>query len=113
MSRFLFVVPPLLGHTLPTIALGKELADRGHQVAWAGHTETVGPLLPPEAKLIPVDVDVGGQTLAQIQHRFQGLRRIAAFRFLWTDFLIPLATSMVPGVAAAVDEFDPDVVIAD
>jgi MGT family glycosyltransferase len=113
VSRFLFVVPPLFGHTLPTIAVGKELADRGHQVAWAGHPETVGPLLPPGAKLLPVGVDVGGQTLAQIQHRFQGLRRIAAFRFLWTDFLIPLATSMVPGVAAAVDEFGPDVVVAD
>lgn len=113
MSRFLFVVPPLVGHTLPTIAVGRELADRGHQVAWAGHAQTIGPLLPPGAKLIPVEVDVGGQTLVQIQQRFQGLPRVAAFRFLWTDFLIPLATSMVPGVAAAVDEFRPDVLVVD
>jgi MGT family glycosyltransferase len=32
---------------------------------------------------------------------------------LWADFLIPLAVSMVPGVAAAVDEFAPDVVVVD
>ena len=75
--------------------------------------QTIGPLLPPGAKLIPVEVDIGGQTLVQIQQRFQGLPRVAAFRFLWTDFLIPLATSMVPGVAAAVDEFRPDVLVVD
>jgi len=41
MSRFLFVVPPLVGHTMPTVAVGAKLADRGHQVAWAAHAETV------------------------------------------------------------------------
>ncbi len=113
MSRFLFVVPPLVGHTMPTVAVGAELADRGHQVAWAAHPETVGPLLPPGARLIPVEVDIGGQTPAQLQQHWQGLARVAAFRFLWRDFLLPLATSMVPGVVAAVDEFCPDVLVAD
>jgi MGT family glycosyltransferase len=113
VSRFLFVVPPLVGHTLPTVALGQELADRGHQIAWAGHTETVGPLLSPGARLIPVAADFGGQTLAQVRHRSLGLRGAAAFRFLWADFLIPLAVSMVPGVADAVDEFVPDVLVVD
>jgi MGT family glycosyltransferase len=113
MSRFLFVVPPLVGHTLPTVALGQELADRGHQVCWVGHTETVGPLLPPGARLIPVTADCGGQILAQFRHRPLGMRGAAAFRFLWADFLIPLAASMVPSVAAAVDEFAPDVLVVD
>lgn len=113
MSRFLFVVPPLVGHTMPTVAVGAELADRGHQVAWAAHTETVGPLLPPGARLIPVKADIDDQTPAQLQQRWQDLRRVEAFRFLWRDFLIPLATSMVPGVAAAVDEFRPDVLVVD
>jgi MGT family glycosyltransferase len=113
VSRFLFVVPPLVGHTLPTVALGQELADRGHQVAWAGHAETIGPLLSPGARLIPVAADFGGQTLAQVRHRSLGLRGAAAFRFLWADFLIPLAVSMVPGVAAAVDEFAPDTLVVD
>lgn len=113
MSRFLFVVPPLVGHIMPTVALGEELADRGHQVAWAGHTEIVGRLLPPGARLIPVEADIGDQTPAQAQQRWQRLRGVEAFRFLWRDFLIPLATSMVPGVAAAVDEFRPDVLITD
>jgi MGT family glycosyltransferase len=113
VSRFLFVVPPLVGHITPTVAVGGELAARGHQVAWAGYIEAVGPLLPPGARLIPVEADVGDQTLVQLQQRWQGLRGVAAFRFLWRDFLLPLATSMVPGVAAAVDEFRPDVLVVD
>jgi MGT family glycosyltransferase len=113
VSRFLFVVPPLVGHTLPTVALGGALTDRGHQVAWAGHAKTISPLLPPGARLIPVEAEIAGQTLAQIQRQYQNLRRIAAFRFLWKEFLIPLATSMVAGVAAAVDEFRPDVLVVD
>lgn len=113
MSRFLFVVPPLAGHTFPTLAVARELADRGHLVAWAGHAETVGPLLPPGATLLPVAADFGDETLAQLRRRSLGLRGAAAFRFLWADFLIPLAVSMVPGVAAAVERFHPDVLVAD
>ncbi|MCA1696415.1 MAG: glycosyltransferase, partial [Actinobacteria bacterium] len=113
MSRFLFVVPPLVGHILPAVALGQELAARGHQVGWAGHAETVGPLLSPGARLIPVAANFGSQTLAQVRSRSLGLRGAAAFRFLWIDFLIPLAASMVPGVVAAVDEFAPDVLVVD
>ncbi|MGH3984895.1 MAG: glycosyltransferase [Pseudonocardiaceae bacterium] len=113
MSRFLFVVPPLVGHILPTVAVGQELAARGHHVGWAGHAETVGPLLSPGDRLIPIAADFGGQTLAQVRHRSLGLRGAAAFRFLWADFLIPLAVSMVTGVAAAVDEFAPDTLVVD
>ncbi|MDQ3761214.1 MAG: glycosyltransferase [Actinomycetota bacterium] len=113
MSRFLFVVPPLVGHALPTIAVAQELADRGHLVAWAGHADTVGPLLPPGARLLPVAANFGGETLAQLRHRSLGLRGAAAFRFLWAEFLIPLAVSMLPGVAAAVHKFRPDVLVAD
>ncbi len=113
MSRFLFVVPPLAGHIYPTLAVGRELTDRGHLVAWTGHAETVGPLLPRGARLIPVAADLDGPMLAQLRLRSLGLRGVAAFRSLWADLLIPLAASMVHGVAAAADEFRPDVVIAD
>jgi MGT family glycosyltransferase len=113
VSRFLFVVPPLVGHIVPTLALGEELVDRGHQVAWAGHAQTVGPLLPLGMRLIPVETEIADQTPAQLQQRWQSLWGVAAFRFLWKDFLIPLADSMMPAVAAAVDEFCPDVLVVD
>lgn len=110
MSRYLFVVPPLVGHMLPTVALGRELADRGHEVAWVGHAGVVGPLLPAGARLI----DAGDDGLMErVRAGSQGLRGAAAFRFLWEDFLVPLATAMVPPVEAAVEDFRPDVLVVD
>jgi MGT family glycosyltransferase len=113
MSRFLFVVPPLAGHIFPTVAVGRELADRGHLVAWAGHLTCIGHLLPTGATLLPVDTGFGDTTLATLRPRPHNVRGAAAFRFLWQEFLIPLAHSMVPGTAAAVDEFRPDVMVVD
>jgi MGT family glycosyltransferase len=113
VSRFLFVVPPLAGHTFRTVTVGRELADRGHLVAWVGHPVHIGPLLPVGATLLPVDTSSGGGTLAKLRSRPHNLRGAAAFRFLWQEYLIPLAHSMVPGTAAAVNEFRPDVMVVD
>ena len=45
MSRYLFVVPPLVGHINPTLAVAEELVRAGHEVAWAGHAGALGSLL--------------------------------------------------------------------
>lgn len=111
--RFLFVVPPLVGHTLPTIAVARELTERGHEVAWAGHADVAGPLLPAGARLFDVGGPGGAATMADLTERSRGLRGAEAFRFLWEDFLIPLAHAMVPGVEAAIEGFGPDVLVAD
>ncbi|MEY9998071.1 MGT family glycosyltransferase [Streptomyces sp. V4I8] len=111
MSRFLFVVPPLVGHINPTVGVAAELTARGHQVAWAsaGHGlvrrlagdealeyACTGPLLGSGDAVRPPD-----------------LRGPDALKFLWEDFLIPLAEAMAPGVRAAVRDFRPDVIVAD
>ncbi len=115
MSRFLFVVPPLTGHTNPTVAVGEALQERGHVVAWTGHAKVIRPLLPSGAQLIPVgdDPDDDDPALAEARERSQGLRGAEALMFLWEDFLLPLGRSMVPGVEAAVEQFRPDVLIVD
>lgn len=113
MSRFLFVVPPLAGHTFPTVAVGRELTNRGHLVAWAGHHKYLSPLLPTGVPLLPVVTDSSDGSPIYRHLRPHDLRGAAAFRFLWREFLIPLAHSMVPGTAAAVDEFRPDVMVVD
>ncbi|GAA2825181.1 glycosyltransferase [Crossiella cryophila] len=112
MSRVLFVVPPLAGHTLPTVALGHELAGRGHEVAWVGHREVIAPLLPDPDRLIPVQRGPD-DWLTEVVARSHGLRGPAAFQFLWRDFLIPLAESSLPGVAEAVGRFGPDLLVVD
>ncbi|MER6563724.1 glycosyltransferase, partial [Streptomyces sp. NPDC001027] len=41
------------------------------------------------------------------------LRGPEALKFLWEWYLLPLAEAMAPGVRAAIEEFRPDVVVAD
>jgi len=110
MSRFLFVVPPLAGHVNPTVAVGAELIARGHDVAWAGHLGTLRPLLPSGARVFPVVLD---PLEACLKDSGTGLNGFAALRFLWEDFIMPLAREMLPGVQGAIACMQPDVVIAD
>lgn len=108
MSRFLFVVPPLVGHLNPAVGVAAELTARGHRVAWAcADPELVGRLAGPGAG--PVFA-CGG---APPGERPADLRGPEALRFLWEWYLLPLAEAMAPGVRAAVEAFRPDVVVAD
>ena len=113
MARFLIVVPPLTGHILPTVAVGDELAARGHDVAWAGSSTYLDGVLPAGRRVFAIDAEFPGEPLSSRLERWRGLRSATAFRFFWEDFLIPLAHSMVPGVRAAVEEFAPDVMLVD
>ncbi|MFJ9022089.1 glycosyltransferase [Streptomyces sp. NPDC102259] len=108
MSRFLFVVPPLVGHLNPAIGVAAELAARGHRVAWAcPDPELVGRLAGPGAGSV---FACGGAPRGE---RPADLRGPEALKFLWEWYLLPLAEAMAPGVRAAVEEFGPDVVVAD
>ncbi len=113
MSRFLFVVPPLTGHVNPTASVGGELLARGHDVAWVGHPGTLAPLLPDHAVIHPAIDDVLEAGIRAKRERWLALRGMAVLKFFWEEFLIPLGHAMVPGVAAAVGDFAPDVVVAD
>src|SRR6266513_641672 len=113
MSRFLIVVPPLAGHVNPTVAVGRELQRRGHEVAWAGHPDLVAPLLPAGCRLWPAGGDFSAEDMAGARARWLNLRAFAALAALWDEVLIPLGAAMVDGVEAAVDGYRPDVVVAD
>jgi MGT family glycosyltransferase len=110
VSRFLFVVPPLVGHVNPTIGVAAALARQGHEVAWAGHTELVARLAGPGARVLPCAVPESDGAAVE---RPAELRGPAALKFLWETFLVPLAEAMIPGVYAAVDRFEPDVLVVD
>ncbi|ANZ39935.1 hypothetical protein BBK82_31730 [Lentzea guizhouensis] len=113
MSRFLFVVPPLTGHINPTASVGGELLARGHDVAWVGHPGTLAPLLPDDAVVFPAIDDVLEADIKAKRERWLALRGMAVLKFFWEEFLIPLGHAMEPGVAAAVRDFAPDVLVAD
>ncbi|MER6960271.1 MULTISPECIES: glycosyltransferase [unclassified Streptomyces] len=108
MSRFLFVVPPLVGHINPTVGVAAELTARGHLVAWAC----------PDPELVLRLAGSGAGAVfacagAPPGERPAELRGPEALKFLWEWYLLPLAEAMAPGVRTAVEAFRPDVVVAD
>ncbi|MEU1528862.1 glycosyltransferase [Streptomyces fagopyri] len=107
MGRFLFVVPPLVGHVNPAVSTAAVLAARGHDIAWAGHPELVRSLAGAGAVVHPCALP------GDVPSRPGGLKGPAAFRFLWESFLVPLADAMAPGVRSAIAAYDPDVVVCD
>ncbi|MEU7005619.1 glycosyltransferase [Streptomyces sp. NPDC046332] len=114
MSRFLFVVPPLVGHINPAVGVAAALTSRGHQVAWAGEPALVRSLAGRDATVHPCPpAGAGGPGTDADTARPAEIRGPEALRFLWERFLVPLAEAMAPGVRQAVDDFRPDVVVAD
>lgn len=111
--RVLFTVPPLAGHVNPTVALGAELAARGHEIAWTGPPSALARLLPAQARILPAGEELGADGYAALHESWRDLRGVGALRFLWEEALVPLARAMVPGVARAVRAFGPDVLVAD
>ena len=114
MGRFLVVVPPLEGHTNPTVSLGQALTARGHEVAWTGYPEVVPALLPHGATFIPV-----AERAPDVVVEATAARNLApaggavGFRALWEEFVLPIGRHMVPGTRSAVDRFRPHVLVVD
>ncbi len=113
VSRLLFVVPPLTGHVNPAVGIAGELAARGHEVAVAGHAGVIGELIPPGLPLLALPETLDEADRATIVARSRALRGAASLKFLWEDFLLPLAAAMEPAVDAAVDAFRPDALVID
>lgn len=111
MSGFLFVVPPLVGHINPAVGVAAELTARGHRVAWAcSDPALVRRLAGEQAAVFTCAGPALGPGGAE---RPPDLRGPQALKFLWEYYLVPLADAMAPGVAAAIEEFRPDTVVAD
>ncbi|MFG2003034.1 glycosyltransferase [Spirillospora sp. NPDC048911] len=111
--RFLFAVPPLTGHTNPTVAVAAELVQRGHDVAWVGHPDSLEPLLNPGSRVYPAEDEAFTARLAESRREWLRLRGPAALKFLWEELIVPLGHAMMPGVEAAIEDFRPEVVISD
>lgn len=113
MARILIVVPPLHGHLNPTLALGAELTARGHQVTWAGHADFLDAHLPADAARAGVSAGLPDEIRVAVSQQGRPLRGMAALKFLWADFILPLAVDMLAGLERVVDGLRPDLVIAD
>ncbi|WP_235502563.1 glycosyltransferase [Kitasatospora sp. Root187] len=103
-SRFMLVVPPLTGHVFPTIGLGRELLDRGHQVVWTGSEPVLRSLLDPGSGILGT-----GSRL----FRPQGGSGLAAVHSLWDGFVVPYARFTAKALGSAVRSWRPDVLVVD
>ena len=113
MASFLFVVPPLTGHVNPTVSVAAELRAAGHEVAWVGHPTVVRALLPAGATFNALDDRIPQKLHEEMVAKSRSARGLAALKFLWEDFLVPLGRAMVPGVAEVVERERPDVLVVD
>ncbi|MGN9914527.1 glycosyltransferase [Phytohabitans sp. LJ34] len=104
MSRFLFVAPPLAGHVYAAGAVASALAERGHDVAWAGPETTLRRMLGDGMTVYSTGMR---------PYRGQRDRGFRAVRSLWEGFVLPYATFTLPAVEKALAAFGPDVVAAD
>lgn len=73
--KVLFTVPPLAGHVNPTVAVGAELASRGHEVAWTGPAGALSRLLPEHARILAAGEEgESGGGYATLHARWRDLR---------------------------------------
>jgi hypothetical protein len=111
--RFLFTVPPLAAHVTPTVAVGTELARRGHKVAWAGQRAVLERLLRRGSLIFTAEDEAFTPRLDEAREEWFALRGPDSLRYLWGELIVPLGHAMLPGVRSAVKRFHPDVVISD
>ncbi|MBQ1442363.1 MAG: glycosyltransferase family 1 protein [Renibacterium sp.] len=108
--RILIVVPPLVGHSSPPLAIADELERRGHQVAWSGLWKFHSRFLAPETKFY--NYRTGWEADVQPERPVK-LMGPGALKFLWEDGFVPLARGMAADVEAAVRDFRPDLMLVD
>ncbi len=104
MARFLFVIVPVVAHVWPAVAIGDELAARGHEVAWCGPDTDLRPLVGPDVPIFPT----GKRSFRQITHS-----GTEAVRQLWDEYVLPLNRFLAEPVDQAVAEYRPDIIVAD
>lgn len=112
MSRFLFVASPFAAHLVPLVSIGRELALRGHAVAWVAYAQLAS-LLPADAQWYPGPVEAAARDIAQRGRDRPPRFGAAEVAWFYRDIVAPLVDVMAPDVDAAIASFAPDVVVAD
>ena len=118
MSKYLFVVPPFFGHINPTLGIGAELLNRGHQVAWACLREINGRFVPKggQFKVLPQEQEEHQKEIDRIlslQDNGTKIRGIEILKFAMEATYIPFCKYMVGGILKVIDDFCPDVIVHD
>lgn len=108
--RILIVVPPLVGHSSPPLAIAEELELRGHEVAWAGVLDFHSRFMKPDA--IFYNCRTGWEKTGT-PLRPPKLMGPGALKYLWEEIFVPFADGSAQDVEAAVRDFRPDLMLVD
>lgn len=107
MARVLFTVLPLTGHLNPALSLAGELADAGHEVAFAVHRDVLGARMPAGMRVYPLDAEYRPSSLGE------EARGLESVRLFFEDYLLPLTRQALGPLETAAREFRPDVMAVD
>ncbi len=118
MARFAIIVPPLAGHVNPTLSLGSELLRAGHEVGWISIDTALQDKLPEGGLLLLISYQ---KTESQKKENEAYLDLISkknvygidSIKFLYEEVLVPLNRYMYEGINDWLEDFAPDLVIAD
>jgi MGT family glycosyltransferase len=118
MGRFLFVVPPLAGHVNPTLGLGNELLNSGHEVAWISFDPSLESKLPQGATFFLLESEMTDEEKEQVKVYLNDLGKktvygIDSLKFLYEEVLVPMNRAMLGGIKDYIDSYMPDIVIND
>lgn len=108
--RILIVVPPLVGHSSPPLAIAEELERRGHQVAWAGVSDFHSRYVPNSATFYDCRTGWGESGMPERPAKLMGP---GALKFFWEEHVVPFADGSAADVEAAVLDFGPDLMFVD
>ncbi|NEK60243.1 glycosyltransferase family 1 protein [Geodermatophilus sabuli] len=115
MSRILFTTMPMAGHLRPGLPMARQLADAGHEVAWysgakyAALSERAGARVFPMGADLDFD-DAEMDTRANRSGRKPGLQTL---KWAILEVFIGPIPGWVAELDAVIDEFRPDVVVAE
>ncbi|PSK91470.1 glycosyltransferase [Taibaiella chishuiensis] len=118
MAKFAIIVPPLTGHINPTLSLGSELLDRGHEVGWISLDPALQDKLPAGGQLLLIRYDSSDAEKQETEAYLDIITRksvygIDSIKFLYEEVLVPLNRYMYAGIREQLLQFAPNVAIAD
>lgn len=118
MAKFLFVVPPFIGHINPTLGIGGELLSRGHEVIWIGIKEIPKSFIPKGGKFIVPhqyledNKDIIDEILEK-QDNGPSIYGADILKFAMEETYIPFSNFLMNPILEIIDEYKPDLIIND